>query len=453
MWSSSLLGVCMLIYLTSIGSICFFALLVAFFYQRKMLGGQWQQARQELEEAVAVNASRQEELQALREKVLRLETLLEGERDRYEEKVATLKQAEEKLTHVFKSLSGDVLKSQSESFLQLATKALERYQEGAKTDLDQRKRAIEDLLSPVKQSLEKFDGKVTELEKSRHGAYEGLKEQVRSLMNLQEGLRKETADLVKALRSPVARGRWGEIQLKRVVELAGMVEYCDFEQQKTVSTEDDERLRPDLVVHLPGKRQIVVDAKAPLLSYLEAYQCSDEQLKANHLAQHARHIRNHISQLSKKSYWDQFQPSPEFVVLFLPGEIFFSSALEQDPSLIEVGVEQGVILATPTTLIALLRAVAYGWSQERISKNAEEVCKLGRELYKRILDMTKHWDKMGKSLNQTLQAYNRAVGSLESRVLVSARKFQDLGISSDKEQLPEVDAVETLPRELSKGEG
>lgn len=430
-------------------------LIVLFIVNRKHMQDKWRlsavtekldEKAQSVEKLEVTNRGLHEENQYLREKVLRLETLLEEEKKQVEDKLSVLSKAEEKFTHVFKSLSGDVLKSQNESFMQLASKTLEKYQEGAKGELDKKQSAIKELLSPVKESLERFDKKVNDLEKSREGAYQGLKEQVKSLIGLQENLRKETSDLVKALRSPVVRGRWGEIQLKRVVELAGMLEYCDFVQQKSV-TDGDERLRPDLIVNLPGGRNIVVDAKAPLLSYLEAYQTKDEDEKNKHMAQHAKHVRTHMAQLSKKSYWEQFQPTPEFVVLFLPGEVFFSSALEHDPSLIELGVEQGVILATPTTLIALLRAISYGWNQDKISKNAEDVCNLGKELYKRLLDMSGHWDKMGKSLNQSVQAYNKAVGSLESRVLVSARKFQEMGIGKDKDI--GISKLDSLPKELS----
>jgi len=327
---------------------------------------------------------------------------------------------------------------------------LDKYQTEAKGDLDQRKTAVENLVTPVKTSLEKVAGQIQELEKARQLAYGGLKEQVRSLIETQEKLQSETGNLVKALRSPVVRGRWGEIQLKKVVEMAGMVNYCDFIEQETVTT-DDGRLRPDLIVKLPGGKNVVVDAKAPLQAYLEALETDDEETKRMRLKDHARQIRDHMSKLSTKAYWDQFEPAPEFVIMFLPGETFFSAALEQDPGLIETGVHQQIILATPTTLIAVLRAVAYGWSQEKIAESAQEISRLGRDLYDRLCTLADHFSRAGKGLEQAVKSYNEAVGSLESRVLPQARRFIELGVRSGKD-LQELTPIETSSRKVQAQE-
>ncbi len=340
----------------------------------------------------------------------------------------------------FRGVSADALRQNNASFVQLASATFEKYQEQARGVFDKKSESIEHLMKPIKESLEKVDGKILELEKARMGAYSSLKQQVDSLLLSQKELRYETSNLVKALRAPTVRGRWGEMQLKRVVEMAGMVDHCDFFEQTTLSTEDG-RLRPDMIVKLPGSKQIIIDAKAPLEAYLDAIECEDEREKKQKLQLHAQQIRNHINLLSKKTYWEQFSSTPEFVVLFLPGETFFSAALEQDPSLIEAGAMQQVILATPTTLIALLRAVCYGWRQESISRNAEEVSNLGKELYKRLADMGGHFTKVGKSLNQAVYSYNKAIGTLETRVLVSARKFKDLGSSSEIELLEPIEQI------------
>ncbi len=305
--------------------------------------------------------------------------------------------------------------------------------------------SVADAVDPVRDSLARVDSLLHDIEKSRTGAYSALHEQVRGLLETQQQLRVETGKLVTALRTPHVRGNWGEIQLRRVVELAGMLDHCDFTSQTSVATEDG-RLRPDLLVHLPGGRTIVVDAKTPLDAYLRAIEAPDEATRRARLGDHARQVRTQIAALSRKSYWEQFESAPEFAVLFLPGECFFSGALEADPALIEFGAAQNLILATPTTLIALLRAVAYGWRQESLARNAAEISALGKDLYKRLADMTDHWQKMGRSLERAVESYNAATGSLESRVLVTARKFTELKTAPLGVEIPEVQPVEKIVR-------
>ncbi|HET6437469.1 MAG TPA: DNA recombination protein RmuC [Anaeromyxobacter sp.] len=371
----------------------------------------------------------------------------EAERAAAAEKLSLLEDARARLTDAFKALSAEALKESNASFLALARTSLEKYQEGARGELEQRERSIAELLSPVKETLGKLDGQIRELERAREGAYQALTTQLKGMAEAQGELRTEAGNLVRALRAPQVRGRWGEMQLRRVVELAGMIDHCDFHEQKTVEGESG-KLRPDLVVHLPGDRNVVVDAKAPLAAYLEAIEAKDDAARAARLAEHARQLRDHVTALSRKAYWEQFQPTPEFAVLFLPGESFYAAALDADPTLIEAAAERRIVLATPTTLIALLKAVAYGWQKEAAAENAERVADLGRELYKRLADLGAHFGRVGRSLSQTVDAYNRAVGSLEARVLPQARRFQELSAAPEGLPLPELAPVETLPRPL-----
>jgi DNA recombination protein RmuC len=380
-----------------------------------------------------------------------LQTRLEQERLATAEKTALLEKAEDKLSDAFKVLSAEALRSNNQSFLDLARTTLERFQDSARSDLDHRQAAIADLVAPVRQSLDKMDDQIQALEKERVGAYEGLKQQVLSLLDSQRDLRSETANLVRALRSPATRGRWGEIQLRRVVEMAGMVDHCDFFEQSGVATEQG-RLRPDMLIRLPGNKIVVVDAKAPVEAYLDAIGAGDDIGRRDAMTRHARHVRDHMRQLGGKAYWSQFEESPEFVVLFLPGENFFSAALEHDPALIEAGIDNGVILATPTTLIALLRAVAYGWRQEHLAQNARDISALGADLYKRLSDLGSHMDRLGSQLGKAVDSYNGAVGTLEARVLVSARRLRDLHAATGTAELPEPSRLDQVPRSLQAPE-
>jgi len=394
-------------------------------------------------EAAALLASRG----SLESELAALEARRAQELRSAEEKLQLLTEAQGELVRQFKALSLDALKDNNQAFLDLAKTTLERYQEGARTDLEARTTAVGELVAPLREQLEKMGGQLLELEKGRAHAYGALDQQLRGVAEAHLQLRTQTERLVGALRSSSVRGRWGEVQLRRVVELAGMLAHCDFVEQAQVEAEGG-RLRPDLVVQLPGGKQVVVDSKAPLQAYLEAHELEDEARRREKLEEHAAHIRRHMKALADKAYAAQLAAAPEFVVMFLPGESFFAAALERDPALIEFGAEHNVIPASPTTLIALLRAVAYGWRQEQVAEHAQTIQRLGRELHDRIRMVAASLQSLGAQLSKGVDAYNRAVGSLESRVLPSARKLRELGAGGASEEVPQLEPLEVAVRQL-----
>lgn len=355
-----------------------------------------------------------------------------------------IKPSKEVLADSFKALSAESLKNNNEAFISLAKSVLENYTEQAKGDLDKRQQAIDSMVKPVKDTLENFDKKVQNIEKDRAASYEGLNQLIGSL-------KKETSNLAGALKSPNVSGAWGQMQLRRVVELAGMVEYCDFNEQASVNTAEG-RLIPDMVVRLPGNKIVIVDSKAVMASYLEAVNTDNEVIKASKLDEHVRHIKARVDDLKKKEYWQQFDTSPELVVLFLPGESFFSAALKVDPSLIEQSIEQKVLIATPVTLIALLKAIAYGWKQESLEANAKEISDLGKELYDRLATLSEHFCDLGCSLQGSIEKYNKAIGTLENRVLVSARRFKELKVNNPNKEIKETDPIEITVRGMQAEE-
>ena len=356
--------------------------------------------------------------------------------------------AETQLADAFNALSAQALARNNQAFLDLATQNLALFQETAKGDLAARQQAVAGLVKPLSEELAKLAGQTQALEKARAESYGQLSEQVKNLFGAQQELKQETGRLVSALRRPEVRGRWGEVQLKRVVEMAGMLEHCDFYEQES----GGDGRRPDMLVRLPGGKTVVLDSKAPVAAYLEAVEAEHEDARGRALARFVQHVRTHIQQLAGKSYWDQFEQSPEFVVMFLPGEAFFSAALQQDPELIEYASAQKVILATPTTLLALLKAVYYGWRQEALAENARQVSQLGALLYERLSKLGEHWNSVGKNLGQAVKAYNDATGSLETRVLVTARKFEELQVAPEGKSLAECVTVDQAARALQAPE-
>ncbi|HLX21783.1 MAG TPA: DNA recombination protein RmuC [Usitatibacter sp.] len=368
-----------------------------------------------------------------------------------EERARMLGDSKQVLENAFKSLSAEALKNNNAAFLDLAKTSLGQFQQRAEGDLEKRQVAIDALVKPVKESLEKVHENIHALERVREQAYGEIRAQFSQMGEVQALLRQETANLVKALRAPHVRGRWGEMQLRRVVEMSGMMKHVDFVEQESADS-DEGRLRPDLIVRMPGGRQIVVDAKAPINSYLDAHEAIDDNVRRAKLREHAQLVRSHLQSLSRKAYWDQFQPTPEMVVMFIPGEAFYSAALEVDPELLDNGFALNVIMASPASLMALLKAAHYGWRQESLVDNAREISRLGADLYSRLNKMSEHVSGMGRGLEAALASYNAAVGSLESRVLVSARRFKELGATSQDAEIFELRAIEGGVRRLQPPE-
>lgn len=422
----------------------------AAFEERARQGEEMRVILRERDQAIA---RLQAEAAQLRETGAQLQTRLEEERQQAEEKLKLLAEARQGMENAFKSLSSEALRQNNQSFLDLAKTSLAEFQQAAKGDLERRQQAIDALVTPVKASLDKVDEKIVALEKAREHAYGEIRQQFTQMAEVQNQLRDETTNLVKALRQPHVRGRWGEIQLRRVVEMAGMMLHCDFVEQQSAEGEEG-RLRPDLIVKLPGNRQIVVDSKAPITAYMEAHEATTDEMRKVKILMHAQLMRRHLESLARKSYWEQFQPTPEVVVMFIPGEAFFSAALEADPDLLDSGFGQNVIIASPASLMALLKAASYGWRQESIEENAREISRLGQELHGRLAVMAEHLVRLGKGLGTATDSYNAAIASFESRVLVSARKFKELGATSQEAEIIELRAIEGGARRLqSAGEG
>jgi len=388
---------------------------------------------------------------AARPAQVRLKTELEKDRASHAERQQALQDADLKLRETFQALSAEALQTNSRTFLDLAETRLRAARTEATSDIESRKKAIEDFLAPLHKTLDSVDREIKDSERRRAETGAQLMERIASLDSMGQNLRSETARLIDALKRPGVRGRWGELQLKRVVELAGMLDRCDFDEQHTFSV-DERRMRPDVVVHLPGGKHVIVDAKVPLDAYLKALEAPDEATRQTLLADHARQVRSHVTQLSSKGYAAHIHPSPDFVVMFLPGEMFFSAALEQDPSLIEFGVELRVIPASPTTLIALLRAVAYGWQQEAMEENARKISELGRNLYESLRTLGGHFDQLGSRLKGSLDSYNLAVGSLEGNVLVKARRLKELQVAPEAEEIAPLQTIDRVPRMLQARE-
>lgn len=386
----------------------------------------------------------------LREENARLQAELDAERRASIEKGIALEQVRENLAGTFSTMASEALKHNSGEFLRLAQENLKQFHIQAQGELVQREKAVENLVKPIREALEKTERQIQEMEKSRAEAYGSLSKHLESMAEAHRALQGETRNLVQALRRPEVRGQWGEMTLKRLAELAGMVEHCDFYEQEQVRTEEGS-LRPDMIVRLPDSRDIIVDAKTPLDAYLSAIEAGDDETRRRELERHARKVRERVRELSAKAYWQQFANSPEFVVLFIPGEQFLSVALEMDRKLLEDALANKVILATPTSFVALLRAVAYGWRQQALAENAEQIRKLGEELYGRVATFTEHLARLGKSLESSVSHFNKTVGTFDARVLPSVRRFTEMGISAKKE-LADVSQIEVAARDVAATE-
>ncbi len=386
----------------------------------------------------------------LRNENAKLEISLELERKATDVQYQSMQQMNKQLKDSFNALASEALQSNNSQFLRLAKENLEQFHIKAEGELEKREKAVENLVKPIREALDKTESQVRKMENERLQAHGALTRHLETMAESHRLLQNETRNLVQALRRPEVRGQWGELTLKRLVELAGMVEHCDFTEQDTVKTDAGNR-RPDMVIRMPERREIVVDAKTPLDAYLSAVESSSDDERRNHLTRHARNVRSRIKELSAKAYWEQLKYSPEFVVLFIPGDQFLSAALEIDHSLIEDALAQNVILATPTSLVALLRAIAYGWRQEVLAENADIIREIGQEMFTRLTTFAEHLAKLGRSLDNSVSAYNKAVSSYDSRVLPGARKFTELGISTKKEP-PKLEQVEHMARQVESRE-
>ncbi len=386
----------------------------------------------------------------LRNENAKLEISLELERKATDVQYQSMQQMNKQLKDSFNALASEALQSNNSQFLRLAKENLEQFHIKAEGELEKREKAVENLVKPIREALDKTESQVRKMENERMQAHGALTRHLETMAESHRLLQNETRNLVQALRRPEVRGQWGELTLKRLVELAGMVEHCDFTEQDTVKTDAGNR-RPDMVIRMPERREIVVDAKTPLDAYLSAVESSSDDERRNHLTRHARNVRSRIKELSAKAYWEQLKYSPEFVVLFIPGDQFLSAALEIDHSLIEDALAQNVILATPTSLVALLRAIAYGWRQEVLAENADIIREIGQEMFTRLTTFAEHLAKLGRSLDNSVSAYNKAVSSYDSRVLPGARKFTELGISTKKEP-PKLEQVERMARQVESRE-